>query len=245
MPEDLPKAPDLPKAGISEAQEGPNPSAPAPQDMGQQKPYEGQWGEPGGPGAVRPPGPRPWKLKDLALLGMIAIAFSVVYLGNFKLLGMIYKNVQPWGLAYLAAAPLFGVRFMAATFAGIALRKPGAAIIAEILTDTLAALMGGYFGPLMYVHVLLVGGGAEAIFLAGRYRDYEPGSMCLAAITCAFLNLLNLFTADFKILPLQFMVPVTIISMFSAVVLAGLLSYLLGRAIWGAGPRGPAEGGRA
>ena len=74
-----------------------------------------------------------WQLKDILMVGIVSVFFAVVYLGAVYLSIPLTTALTPFGLAPLGNEIIFGVWFMASTFAAYVLQKPGVAIVSEML----------------------------------------------------------------------------------------------------------------
>ena len=169
-----------------------------------------------------------WKLRDVIMLGAISAVFGAVYL-SFVYLGILASTlVSPLGLAVAANEPIFGVWFMASTFAAAVLRKPGAAILTEMLAALIEVLMGNMYGPLVLVSGFLQGLGAELAFLVFRYRDWSLRVMCLAACgACVFSFVWGFFRSGFLLLSVWLLAAMLSVRLLSSLFFAGWLSHRL------------------
>jgi energy-coupling factor transport system substrate-specific component len=125
---------------------------------------------------------RSWRTRDIVVTAVIAVAFGVVFWG--------------WNLAWDAATPLFaaapwlqdgmyGVWLMPAVLAPLIVRKPGAALFAELVAAGVSALLGSRWGVDALLSGLLQGLGAEIVFFATGYRLYGFIVLAVAAIGAA------------------------------------------------------------
>src|ERR1043166_1223341 len=108
-----------------------------------------------------------WRTVDIVVTAAIAVAFGVVY--------------WAWGLVYSAIGPAFaffppaqnlvdGVWLIAGVLAGLIVRKPGAALFAELVAATVEAMLGGQWGLDTLVSGFVQGLGCEIVFAILRYR---------------------------------------------------------------------------
>lgn len=73
------------------------------------------------------------KLTDILVTIVIAVVFGLIY----KIWGPAYDLMKPLGLH--AEQLMYGMWFMAGTFAYLIIRKPGVAILAEVAAATVSA----------------------------------------------------------------------------------------------------------
>src|SRR5690606_34899013 len=79
-------------------------------------------------------------LADILVTIVIAIVFGIVY----KIWGPMYDVVKPFGTH--AEQTVYGMWFIAATFAFLLIRKPGVAILAEVAAASIETFFGGEWG---------------------------------------------------------------------------------------------------
>ncbi|PFG31488.1 ECF transporter S component [Paramicrobacterium agarici] len=174
-----------------------------------------------------------WRVVDIVVASVIGVASGVVFLF--------------WNIAYgplslpLAVTPglsalLGGGWLFAGVLGGLIIRKPGAALFAEVVAATVSALVGNQWGFSTLIWGLVQGLGAEivfALFLYGNYRVYVALLAGFGAgIAMAFLD--TTFT-DYAVLAPQFKVVYYVSAAVSGVVIAGLLSWAAMRGLASAG----------
>ncbi len=124
-----------------------------------------------------------WRTRDIVIAAVIGVAFGVVF--------------WAWNLAYAAVDPVFafapwikdfmyGVWLMPAILAPLIIRKPGAAIFAEMVAAGLSALLGNVWGPDVLLSGFMQGAAAELVFAFALYRSYGAVTLVLAAVASAF-----------------------------------------------------------
>ena len=110
-----------------------------------------------------------WRTVDLITTAMIGVAFGVIFIG--------------WGQVTNAAGPLFtllpplggllgGFWWLPAVVAALVTRRPGAALLAEIIAASVEPLLGGQWGLLTLGSGALQGIGVEIGFLVFAYRRW-------------------------------------------------------------------------
>ncbi|MCH9275829.1 ECF transporter S component [Bifidobacterium amazonense] len=128
-----------------------------------------------------------WRVVDIAVASVIGVASAFIY----WIVALVIN--APWaaldaiipGLAGL----LNGLWLFAAPLAAIIVRKPGAAIYAEVVAGVLEALMGNQWGGLSTFAIALVQGlFAELAFVFVAYKVWNLGitilSGALAGVGC-------------------------------------------------------------
>ena len=183
-----------------------------------------------------------WRTVDIVVTAAIAVAFGVVF--------------WAWNLVWSAATPafaglppaqnlLYGVWLIPGVLAGLVVRKPGAALFAELVAASVSAIIGSQWGLDAVVSGLVQGAGAELGFLLARYRVWNLGTALLAAALSAVgagIHDLPLYYAD---LPLVDQLYIGVFMVISAVVIAGLGSWWLVQALAQSGALAQFPSGRA
>jgi energy-coupling factor transport system substrate-specific component len=133
------------------------------------------------PGAAAPPS-RAWRTRDIVVTAIIGVTFGVVF--------------WVWNLAWggfdavFAIAPplkdlLYAVWLIPAVLAPYIVRKPGAAIFAELIAASISAIIGSQWGPDALLSGFLQGLGAELVFALTRYRIWTFPVLAAAAVGSA------------------------------------------------------------
>jgi energy-coupling factor transport system substrate-specific component len=111
---------------------------------------------------------------------VIGIVFGVVFVAwnqVYAYFGFLQPPVlQDWA---------YGVWLIPAVLAPLIIRKPGAALFAEMLAASVSALLGSQWGPDTLLSGFLQGAAAEAVFAAVRYRTWSLPILALAALASA------------------------------------------------------------
>jgi energy-coupling factor transport system substrate-specific component len=183
-----------------------------------------------------------WRTVDIVVAAAIAIAFGVV----FWAWNQVWAAATP---AFVAIPPaqniLYGVWLVPAVLAGLIIRKPGAALFTELVAASVSAILGSQWGLDAVVSGALQGLGAEIVFLVVGYRRWTIAVALIAAVgtaIAAWVHDTPLYYADIGIGPqlviLAFMV-------VSAIVIAGIGSWLLMRSLVQTGVLAQFPAGRA
>lgn len=172
--------------------------------------------------------PYQWRVVDIVVASVLGVASGVV----FWAWGPV-SEVLSVPLAFLQ--PLSGLIEGGWLFAGVlgalVIRKPGAAIYVELVGGVVEALIGNHWGFSSVIWALVQGVGAEVVFAAFRYRTWTLPVALLAGLGTGLAGgILNAFTyyaafsAGNKVIYLASIA-------VSGIVLAGLGSWLLVRAL--------------
>ena len=183
-----------------------------------------------------------WRTVDIVVTAAIAVAFGVVF--------------WAWNFVWQAASPLFiavpptqnilyGVWLIPAVLAGLVVRKPGAALFAELVAASVSAILGSQWGLDTLLSGAIQGFAAEIIFAVTRYRIWTmPFAIVAAAATAvgAWLHDMPLYYAD---IPRVDQLVIGVFMVVSAILVAGLGSWWLMRALAESGVLAQFPSGRA
>ena len=131
------------------------------------------------------PAPLPdtrWRTRDIVIAAVIGVAFGVV----FWAWGLAWSALDPVFVAFPAAKDLFyAVWLVPAVLAPLIIRKPGAAVFAEMVAAGVSALIGSQWGVDTLLSGFLQGAAAELIFAFTLYRIWSFPVVALAAAASA------------------------------------------------------------
>jgi energy-coupling factor transport system substrate-specific component len=167
---------------------------------------------------------RTWRTVDIVVTAAIAVAFGVVFWAwNFvwATAGPMFAAVPP------AQNILYGVWLIPAVLAGLVVRKPGAALFAEIVAASVSALLGSQWGLDTLASGALQGLAAEVAFAAMRYRVWDLRTACLAAALSAVAAWIHDMPLYYPDLTLTDQLVIGAFMVLSAVIIAGVGSYWL------------------
>ena len=175
---------------------------------------------------------RTWELKDVILMAIFGVVFSAVYLAVFQGGLALSTALTPMGLSPFGFEVIYGVWFMAATLAAYIIRKPGAALVTEVLASAIELLIGNSGGLTVVLTGAIQGLGAELVFAAFRYKKWDLGSMSLAGIVSAvFIFCYELYYLNYIALAPTLLISQLAVRFISAVVFSGVLCKLAGDAL--------------
>ena len=170
-----------------------------------------------------------WKLKDVIMVAIIGVIFAAVYMAVFYGGLAISTALTPIGLAAFGFELIYGVWFMASTLAAYIIRKPGVALIAELLASAIELLMGNSGGLTVVLTGLIQGLGAEIVFAAFRYKKWNYVSMSLAGMLSAvFIFCYELYYLSYYLLSPEMLIAQLAVRFVSAIVFSGIICKLAG-----------------
>ncbi|CAK1223118.1 ECF transporter S component [Fructobacillus fructosus] len=116
-----------------------------------------------------------WKLRDAILLALIGIIFSVIYFLMDPMYQIISGALTTVGLQAFAGELTIGVWMMAGPLAAYVLKKPGTALLAEMIGAAGEMFLGGYWGVATLLAGLIQGAGSELGFTLTAYKNWKLG----------------------------------------------------------------------
>ncbi|HSL98001.1 MAG TPA: ECF transporter S component [Candidatus Deferrimicrobiaceae bacterium] len=123
-----------------------------------------------------------WRTRDIVVVAVIGVAFGVVF--------------WAWGLAWGAFEPLnlvipvlrdalYAVWLIPAVLAPLIVRRPGAALFAEMVAAGVSALLGSQWGVDTLLSGFVQGAAAELVFAFTLYRAWSLSVLGAAAVASA------------------------------------------------------------
>jgi|SRR5437762_6750651 len=172
---------------------------------------------------------QPWRTRDILVAAVIGVVFGVVFAAWNQLYAGLDALTKPF------SDLIYGVWLVPAVLAPLVIRKPGAALFAEMAAAGVSALLGSQWGPDTLLSGFVQGAAAELVFAFVGYSRWSFRVVWVAAVAAALGAWAHdwvIYYADVSIglqlLRLSFMA-------LSAVVIAGLFSLALARSLDRAG----------
>jgi energy-coupling factor transport system substrate-specific component len=110
-----------------------------------------------------------WRTVDIVVVAILAVAFGVVfYAWNAYVWQWLKPLGEPW--EYIIS----GMWLMPAVVAPLIVRKPGAALFAEMVAAIVAVVLGSQWGLDTLLSGFVQGAGAELVFGFLMYRNFGP-----------------------------------------------------------------------
>ncbi|MFU0539200.1 ECF transporter S component [Gardnerella vaginalis] len=173
-----------------------------------------------------------WRVADIAAASVIAVASALVYWV------VAITSSAPWAL-FESVLPGFGglmngLWLFAGPLAAIIVRKPGAAIYAEVVAGVLEALLGNQWGGWStFVIALVQGIGAEIAFAAFMYKRWTLDSIVLSGVLSGVGCWAYSFIKHFQGIDLvgSYGIAYLVTTAVSGAVIAGVLMWYLFKAV--------------
>lgn len=127
-------------------------------------------------------------LKDVILLGLIAIVFGVIYFAAGLLYDGITLALTTFKLGPMANDLLLGLWCMAGPLAACLLQKPGTSFLAELIGSCVELVLGGQWGAANIISGVVQGLGSEIGFACLGYKRYGWGALVLSATTTTLVT---------------------------------------------------------
>lgn len=169
--------------------------------------------------------PLAWKTRDIVVAAALAVPLGVVYAG--WLLGWAAAQVVP-EISHL----LGGLYVVAGVLVGYVLRRPGAALLGEMIA-ALVEMPFTPYGAIVLWLGLLQGIGIEAVFAVTGYRRYGLPTLMAAGVAGALAVLFGRFYVAFGYASLDPLVQLLRLAatVVGGALLGGLLARLVGDAL--------------
>ena len=171
-----------------------------------------------------------WQTRDIVVAAVVGVVFGVV----FWLWDSVWNVAAPLFVAFKPAEYVIsGVWLMPAVVAPLIVRKPGAALFAELVAAILSALLGNVWGLDVILSGFVQGAAAELVFAFGAYRSWGLITAIVAGGAAAVGEAVHDLTLYYPAgqFGLDFQAAIFVVDVVSGVLIAGLGGWLLVRAI--------------
>ncbi|MGI8887481.1 MAG: ECF transporter S component [Nocardioidaceae bacterium] len=128
-----------------------------------------------------------WRTIDLMTAAVIGVAFGVVYWGW----SAVYTAAQTPLISLFGPAQglLGGPWLIAGVVAGLVVRRPGAALFAELLAAAVEAMLGNHWGWTTLISGALQGLGVELVLAIFLFRRFSLPVAALSGASAAVLEM--------------------------------------------------------
>jgi energy-coupling factor transport system substrate-specific component len=169
-----------------------------------------------------------WRTRDIVVAAVIGVAFGVV----FWAWGLAWSALDPvFALAPWGKDLLYAVWLVPAVLAPLIVRKPGAALFAEMVAAGVSTLIGSQWGPDTLLSGFVQGAAAELIFAFVLYRSYALPVVVVAAVASAAAAWIHDWALYYAAVSLQVQLVRGLMMAISAVVIVAFGSRALERAL--------------
>ena len=156
------------------------------------------------------PHDRAWRTRDIVVAAVIGVAFGVAFWA-FGIAWVGLSSIEPFQNLF------YGVWLMPAIVAPLIIRKPGAALFAELVAAALSMLLGGIWGPDLLLSGFIQGAAAEAVFALAGYRRWSFPVLAGASLAAAAAAWVHDWIVYFAALSLEAVLVIGLIMAISAV----------------------------
>jgi energy-coupling factor transport system substrate-specific component len=185
-----------------------------------------------GPALAAGPDTR-WRTRDIVIAAVIGVAFGVV----FWVWGLWWSG--PIEGLFSVAPPLkdlgYAVWLVPAVLAPLIVRKPGAALFAEMVAAGVSAILGSQWGVDTLLSGFVQGAAAELVFAFTLYRAWSYPVLAIAAVASAAAAWIHDWAIWYPDVDLSVQLVRGGLMAISAIILVAGGSIALHRALKGAG----------
>ncbi|MBO1769011.1 ECF transporter S component [Agrococcus sp. TF02-05] len=171
-----------------------------------------------------------WRVVDIVVAAVLGVATGLIF--------VLWNSVgYAWFSVMDALTPGFGglavgIWLLGGVLGGLIIRKPGAALFVELLAATVSMLLGSQWAIETVYAGIAQGLGAELVFLLFAYRRFGLPVAMLAGVGAAIgAYVLELFTSGNLAKSAEFLAIYLGCIAVSGAVLAGVVGWLLTRAL--------------
>ena len=173
-----------------------------------------------------------WRTRDIVVTAVIGVAFGVV----FWAADLLWTAITPAsGVTPLPNFLMYGIWLMPAVLAPLIIRKPGAALFAELVAAAVSAFAGNIWGPDVLLSGLFQGGAAEIVFAMTLYRSWTLPVLAAAAAASAAAAWIHDWVVYYTDVSTDIQILRLVVMAVSAIVIVALGSSALATALRRAG----------
>jgi len=183
-----------------------------------------------------------WRVIDIVVASVLAVASGMV----FVLWNVAANPISaPLGAFLPGLNALVGGGWLfAGVLTGLVIRKPGAALYGELVAASLSALVGNQWGILTLESGLVQGLAAELVFAVFLYRRWSLAVAALAGAVAGLAMAINDLILWYPGSGTSYAVVYIVAGVVSGVLIAGVLSWFVVRALARTGALSRFESGR-
>lgn len=176
--------------------------------------------------------PTAWRTRDIVVTAVIGVAFGVV----FWVWGLLWGGFDAVFAFWPPAKDLlYAVWLVPAVLAPAIVRKPGAALFAEMVAAGVSTFLGSQWGPDALLSGFVQGAAAEMVFAFTLYRSWSFPVLAIAAVASAAGAWIHDWALYYTDVSLELQLLRGVMMAISAVVIVAGGSTLLIRALRQAG----------
>ena len=177
------------------------------------------------------PAPSAWTLRETVIVAVLGAVFGVLYLAW----------VQVWLVLQAIFGPVtmdvvMGFWFIVSIIAAAIIRKPGVALVSEVMAAAVQVLLGSPAGLLLLLTGLVQGAGAEAVFAATRWKRYSLPVLMAAGMGAAVFSFVYTWIRfDYGALAPGLLVAMFVLRLASGPLMGGLLGHVIVQGLYRTG----------
>jgi energy-coupling factor transport system substrate-specific component len=173
-----------------------------------------------------------WRTRDILVVAVIGVAFGVV----FWAWGLAWSAFEPLNLVFpVLRDALYAVWLVPAVLAPLIVRKPGAAVFAEMVAAGVSAILGSQWGVDTVLSGFAQGAAAELVFAFTLYRLWSWPVLALAAVASAAAAWIHDWALYYADIAVDLQLARGVLMAVSALVFVALGSVMLERSLRRAG----------
>jgi energy-coupling factor transport system substrate-specific component len=162
------------------------------------------------------------------------VVFAIVCGGLYRVWDLVYDLLP--GTAYAAQAATTGLWMIAGVIVPYIVRRPGAALLAELIAAAIENMLGGQWGLSNMVSGLIQGIGSELVFLFFAYRRFNLLTCVLSGALASFAGVVQwYFQYGGDSMSAWVIFEYTVVALVSGAILGGWLPKSIGDALKRAG----------
>jgi len=167
-----------------------------------------------------------WRTIDIIVVAILAVAFGVVF---WAWSAYVWVWLKPFGEPWEYV--ITGVWVMPAVVAPLIVRKPGAALFAEMVAAIVSVLLGSQWGLDTLLSGFVQGAGAELVFGFVMYRNFGPIVAFIAGAGAGIGEALHDIPVYFPTYGANLQFGIAALEIASGAVIAGIGGWLLVRSL--------------
>lgn len=174
-----------------------------------------------------------WRVVDIVVAAVLGVACGLIFVAwnSIGYAGFQAMDALTPGLGGLVA----GVWFLAGPLGALIIRRPGAALLVELIAGFVSMAIGNQWGWTTMYSAFAQGLGAEIVFAIFAYRRFNAAVAVLAGIGAGLGAAVNEFILGNWAKSVAFNAIYGVSLLISGATLAGLLGWFLMRALARAG----------
>jgi energy-coupling factor transport system substrate-specific component len=167
-----------------------------------------------------------WRTIDIIVVAVLAVAFGVVF---WAWSAYVWVWLKPFGEPWEYV--ITGVWVMPAVVAPLIVRKPGAALFAEMVAAIVSVLLGSQWGLDTLLSGFVQGAGAELVFGFVMYRNFGSIVAFIAGAGAGIGEALHDIPVYFPTYGANLQFGIAALEIASGAVIAGIGGWLLVRSL--------------